>query len=79
MNPDLHELQERKEELCKERLELAKLKKSEPWTMSDLEYVLKYLKKGKLKDPNGHINEIFHTDLVGKDLKNAIIVLVNNI
>lgn len=79
MDPELSELQDKKEELCMERIELAKLKKSDPWTKSDLENILKYLKKGKSRDPNRHVNEICHIDLTREDLKNAILVLMNKI
>ena len=33
----------------------------------------------KSRDLNGHLNEIFHIDLAGEDLKNAILVLMNKI
>ena len=39
------------------RLKAAKLRKSDPWTLDDLENALKDLKNGKARDPNGLINE----------------------
>ena len=42
---DLKHMQIDKEELAEHRLELAKANKSPPWTMTDLEKVLSYLKK----------------------------------
>jgi hypothetical protein len=41
------------EELFKLRLELAKIRKTKPWTISDLENALKQLKSGKCRDPEG--------------------------
>ena len=55
------------------------MNKSEPWTTEELETVLKYLKKGKSRDPNGHCNELFHSDTAGVDLKSALLVIMNKI
>ena len=41
--------------------------------------VLKYLKKDKSRDPNDHINEIFHSEVAGTDMKKAILALMNKI
>jgi hypothetical protein len=61
------------------RLKLARKKKTPPWTMDDLNRVLKYLKKNKSRDPMGYSNEIFGVDVAGEDLKVAIIKLMNMI
>ena len=66
-------------ELSKLRLEAAKITKSIPWTIEDLEEVLKYLKKDECRYPNDHVNEIFHTKVAGSDMKNAILNLMNRI
>ena len=79
MKDGLEQLKDDKEELSKLRLEAAKRNKSNPWTKDDLEEVLKYLKKDKCKDPNNHINELFHTKVAGSDMKNAILILMNRI
>ena len=55
---DLKHMQIDKEELAEHRLELAKANKSPPWTMTDLEKVLSYLKNNKSRDPLGNVNEI---------------------
>ena len=69
MKDNLKDIKEDKEYLCKIRLELAKRRKSKAWNIKDLEAVLKYLKKDKSRDPNDHINEIFHSDVAGTDIK----------
>ena len=73
------QLKSDKEELSRLRLEAAKLNKSIPWTLDDLEEVLKYLKKDKCRDPNDHINELFHTKVAGSDMKEAVLILMNRI
>ena len=77
MNPKLIQLQVMKEILCKKRLEGAKHMKSEAWTISVLEAVLKTLQKGKCRDPQGFINELFKIDALGSDLKNSILYMLN--
>ena len=47
MSPTLVQLQLMKEKLCKQRIEMSRHIKSEPWTAKQLETVLKSLKKGK--------------------------------
>ena len=72
-------IQEEKEQLCYKRLEIAKNNKTEPWTIDDLETVLNHLKKNKSRDPLGYTNEIFRPEVAGKDLKKAILNLMNKI
>ena len=72
-------MKEMKEELCNVRLKRAKNNKTPPWTMEQLDTVLKYLKKNKSRDPFGYANDIFAEDVAEKDLKLAIIKLMNRI
>ena len=74
---NLSELKRSKEELCYRRLEKAKNKTTPPWTMDQLDNVLNYLKKNKCRDPYGYINEIFRPEVAGKDLKLALLKLMN--
>ena len=66
-----------KEELCARRLETSKKNVTPPWTLKELEDVLHYLKRNKSRDPYGYANEIFRPEVAGKDLKLAILKLVN--
>ena len=68
-----------KEELCKMRLNNAKENKTKPWEMTDLEVVLKHLKKNKSRDPLGYANELFRPETAGDDLKLAILMMINRI
>ena len=79
MKEDLSELRDMKEILCKLRLNSARKKKTPPWTIEDLDHVLKNLKRNKSRDPMGYANELFHPNVAGDDLKKAIISLMNRI
>ena len=58
-------------------MELASLNKSLPWTMDNLEFILKHIKLGKARDPNGWANELFRNDVAGKQLKISMLKLFN--
>ena len=45
----------------------------------ELEKSTKSLKTNLTRDPNGYINELFHVNNMGKDLKTAILHLMNGI
>ena len=62
-----------REELLNIRLQRAKLNKSNNWTMSDLDKVLKTLKDGKCKDPAGLVNELFTYKNIGNNLKESLL------
>ena len=72
-------LKEDKEDLCEERVKLAKGNVTPPWEMSDLETVLHYLKKNKTRDPLGLSNELFKPEVAEHDLKMAVLILMNRI
>ena len=76
---NLVEMKKEKEKMCEMRLKSAKNNKTPPWTMKDLNRVLGYLKNNKSRDPFGLCNELFKEDIAGKDLKCAILKLVNRI
>ena len=72
-------LMEIKEELFMLILEAAKLNKRKPWNMNDLEAALASLKKEKLRDADGLINELFKLEVLGSDLKLSLLRLFNGI
>ena len=72
-------MQNDKENLCKLRLDLARRNKTPPWTLEELDVVLKYLKKDKSRDPLGLANELFQPNVAGHDLKIATLKLLNRI
>ena len=77
MHPNLTQLQHLKEKLCNKRIEIAKHVKTEPWTLEQLEKVLKSLKNGRCRDPQGFINELFKCDVSGYDLKKSLLCILN--
>ena len=79
IKPELKELQQIKEGLFKQRIKESKLNKTTDWTMSELNIVLNHLKKDASRDPNGYANEIFTPEVACKDLKIALLVLMNKI
>ena len=79
MKAELKDLKDAKEALCELRLKLASRKKTPPWTMEQLDVVLKNLKKNKARDSMGYANEIFHPNVAGEDLRKALLFLLNKI
>ena len=49
------------------------------WSLHQLELVLTSLKRNKSKDPYGLINEIFRPEVIGNDLKYALLKFFNKI
>ena len=79
MKKELEQMRDDKEKLCGKYLKLASNNKTPPWEMKHLENVLKKMKKGKSRDPDGLANEIVLLENAGEDLKLAILKLVNRI
>ena len=79
MKIDFHDLLHLKTQLWVSRLNHMKGLKSLPWTMRQLETVLKSLKNNKSRDPNGMLNELFKEGIIGSDLKIALLHLFNGI
>ena len=79
MRPDLKELKKRKKLIFDLKMKLSQAKSSPDWKMSDLEKALSNLKKNKSRDPEGYINEIFKTDVIGADLKRSLLLMFNKI
>ena len=76
---EMNEVKRLKEELLAIRLKLANGNKSVPWNMNDLENVLKTLKQGKSRDPNGWVRDLFSSDIAGKNLKLSMLQMFNRI
>ena len=61
------------------KMKLAQKRQSPDWTMSDLDLALSNLKRNKSRDPEGYINEIFKLDVIGKDLKKSLLIMMNQL
>ena len=79
VQPGFEDILKKQEELFHLRLEKAKEKKTPPWDMKALDDVLKSLKTGKCRDPEGMIREIFKDEVMGDDLKESLLMLLNKI
>ena len=79
VRPDFRKSDIMKNQIFKMKLKLAASKKSNPWTMRNLEKALSDLKVGRSRDPEGLINEIFKKDVIGNDLKKSLLIMFNNI
>ena len=77
INPTLKFLQETKETLFDERINLAKLNKTGPISQVKVDKVLSKVKNNKSRDPLGHINEIFKSGIGGSDIKVSITKMIN--
>ena len=76
-HPHLRHLDKIKLEAFEIKLKEAKLKKSDDWTMLELDNVLKTIKKNKSRDPDGLSRSIFHSDCIGSDLKRSLLIFFN--
>ena len=76
---ELSEIRYLKEKLTEKLMDVAKNNKTPPWEMKDLERVLNHLKLNKSRDPHGLANDIFRSDVAGRDLKKALLILMNRI
>ena len=65
--------------LWKKRLSILKTVETRPWTPSDLDKVIKTLKRNLSIDPNNMINEIFLLAAMGSNLKSGLLKLMNEI
>ena len=75
----MEEHKNEREDLAMSRMKEAALNKTIDWDINDLDIVLKHLKKDKSTDALGYINEIFKPEVIGSDLKLAILKLMNKI
>ena len=60
-------------------MKLASQNTTEPWSIEDLDIVLKGLKTNKSRDPLGYLNELFKPGVIGDDLKLGLLKLMNRI
>ena len=79
MHEDYWEVKTEKGKILKLRLKQCAKNKTEPWAMDDMELALKSLKNGTSRDPFGYPNELFKSNVAGKDLKEATLKLMNKI
>ena len=74
---EIREISDLNEQLCQKGLKLAKNVRSQPFTIEELEATLKTLIKGKSRDPDMLVCDIFKEDVLGEDLKMSLLVMFN--
>ena len=79
VRPDFEQLEIRKERIFNMKLKLAEANSSILWTLGNLEDALRDLKKNKSRDNDGLVNEIFKKDVIGKNLKESLLIMFNNL
>ena len=79
MKPEFEDLKNMKTNLFDLRLKASKLRKSNPWTLKNLENAIKELKNEKARYPNGLVNELFKEGVAGKDFRIALLSFFNKI
>ena len=77
IRPGYEELESLKKFLFNLRLSLSKTRKSEPWSKAQLLKVLGSLKSGKSCDALGYSNELFKPGVIGNDLIDSLLHIVN--
>ena len=77
IRPGYEQLETSRSFLFNLRLSLSKTRKSKPWTQSQLITVLKSLKTGKSCDALGYSNELFKPQVIGNDLLESLLNIVN--
>ena len=78
MNPQIRHIMKIKEENARKIIDLARQVKTPPWSIEEMQKVLKTLKSNKCRDPSGLINELFRPGVIGADLQVALLDLFNN-
>ena len=80
--PMLSDFQEYQKNVEKKFYDILKVTKDNgfpDWSMKDLEFVLKSLKRSQSQDTMGVVNELFMNENIGKDLKVSLLQIYNRI
>ena len=77
MEESIKHIRDEREKLCLERLKTSKENKTPPWTIEDVTFAIKCLKKKVSKDPYDMPNELVMIESAGDDLILAITKLMN--
>ena len=71
VHPEFLDIQEIKDSIFQLKMDQVKMKKTDDWTMAELDNVLKHIQKGKSRDPDGLSREIFLPSMIGDNLKES--------
>ena len=79
IKPEFQDIYQLKSVLWDERFKNIKCVKSSPWTISDIKAMTKKLKNNQTRDPIGMVNELIKPNIMGKDLQDALLSLMNGV
>ena len=79
IRPDFKEQKYLDREVTKLKVEKARLNKSEPFKLSELEQSLNDLNQGRARDPEGLCAELFQNKVIGDSLKDSLLIMLNQI
>ena len=77
VRPDFSDMRIRRKEIFKLKMKFAGNQRSPDWSMNDLEAALKNLKSNKSRDFEGYLNKIFKLNVIGDDLKDSLLLMLN--
>ena len=60
-------------------MDQVKKKKTDDWTMAELGNVLKHIQKGKSRDADGISREFFLPSVIGDNLKESLLLMLNKL
>ena len=75
--PDLKSHKIRRNKIFELKIQLAKTNKSPDFSMKQLESAIANLKNNKSRDPSGYINELFKKTVIGDNLKESLLLMMN--
>ena len=78
-HPEFENVDSLKKESLKAKLKEATERKSSPWTLKELDNVLCRINANKSRDPHGFNRSIFHTNCIGNNLKESLLIMFNNL
>ena len=79
VRPDMKSLKKRKSLIFKLKNKLSQLSQTQDWTMKDMEKALSDLKNNKSRDFEGLKNEIFKNGVIGDNLKQSLLIMMNKL
>ena len=77
--PDFLDIQNLKNSIFELKMEQVKANRTKDWTIQELDDVLKSIQSGKSKDPEGIDREIFYPSMIGKDLRDSLLAMFNQL
>ena len=79
IRPDFQEQKKMDIELVNLKLIEARLNKSSPFLLTELEKALNDLNQGRARDPEGLCAELFQNKVIGESLKESLLIMLNEI